>query len=70
MDCSLPDSAIHGIFQARVLEWGAIAFSIDFRKKAPNHVQQKYDGNENEHHNITRLKRFQVASSKKLTSSF
>ena len=27
MDCSLPDSSIHGIFQARVLEWGAIAFS-------------------------------------------
>ena len=27
MDCSLPDSSIHEIFQARVLEWGAIAFS-------------------------------------------
>ncbi|XDA90173.1 hypothetical protein R6Z07F_019754 [Ovis aries] len=27
MDCSLPVSSIHGIFQARVLEWGAIAFS-------------------------------------------
>ena len=27
MDCSLPDSASHGIFQARVLQWGAIAFS-------------------------------------------
>ena len=26
-DCSLPGSSIHGIFQARVLEWGAIAFS-------------------------------------------
>ena len=29
MDCSLPDSSTHGIFQARVLEWGAIAFSDD-----------------------------------------
>ena len=29
MDCSPPGSSIHGIFQARVLEWGAIAFSID-----------------------------------------
>ena len=29
MDCSLPDSSIHGIFQARVLEWGAIAFPDD-----------------------------------------
>ena len=27
MDCSLPGSSLHGIFQARVLEWGAIAFS-------------------------------------------
>ena len=27
LDCSLPGSSIHGIFQARVLEWGAIAFS-------------------------------------------
>ena len=27
MDCSLPGSSIHGIFQARVLDWGAIAFS-------------------------------------------
>ena len=27
MDCSLPRSSVHGIFQARVLEWGAIAFS-------------------------------------------
>ena len=29
MDCSLPGSSVHGIFQARVLEWGAIAFSRD-----------------------------------------
>ena len=28
MDCSLPGSSIHGIFQARVLEWGATAFSV------------------------------------------
>ena len=27
MDCSLPGSSIHGIFQARVLEWGAVTFS-------------------------------------------
>ena len=27
MDCSPPGSPVHGIFQARVLEWGAIAFS-------------------------------------------
>ena len=29
MDCSLPGSSVHGISQARVLEWGAIAFSLD-----------------------------------------
>ena len=29
MDCRLPGSSIHGISQARVLEWGAIAFSVD-----------------------------------------
>ena len=28
MDCSLPDSSVHGIFQARVLEWGAIALEV------------------------------------------
>ena len=28
MDCSLPGSPIHGTFQARVLEWGAITFSV------------------------------------------
>ena len=28
MDCSLPGSSVHGIFQARVSEWGAIAFSV------------------------------------------
>ena len=28
MDCSLPGSSVHGISQARILEWGAIAFSL------------------------------------------
>ena len=31
MDCSLSGSSVHGIFQARVLEWGATAFSRDNR---------------------------------------
>ena len=34
MDCSPPGSSVHGIFQARVLEWGAIAFS-------PKHLEQQ-----------------------------
>ena len=33
MDCSLPGSSIHGIFQARVLQWGAIAFSLKKKRK-------------------------------------
>ena len=32
MDCSQPGSSIHGIFQARVLEWGAIAFSLIMKR--------------------------------------
>ena len=30
MDCSLPGSSVHGICQARVLEWVAIAFSVHY----------------------------------------
>ena len=33
MDCSLPGSFIHGISQARVLEWGAIAFSESSKER-------------------------------------
>jgi len=36
MDCSLPGSSIHGIFQARVLEWGAIAFSDIHHEQSQN----------------------------------
>ena len=36
MDCSLPGSSIHRIFQARVLEWGAIAFSWFFNYTSIN----------------------------------
>ena len=32
MDCSPPGSSIHGIFQARILEWDAIAFSFMLKK--------------------------------------
>ena len=39
MDCSLPGSSIHGIFQARVLEWGAIApRDAGQRAHAPPHT--------------------------------
>ena len=42
MDCSLPGSSIHGIFQARVLEWGAIAFSNVYTKKNSNKLKFLY----------------------------
>ena len=43
MDCSPPGSFIHGIFQARVLEWGAIAFSgvIDYLPSKGSRVLQQ-----------------------------
>ena len=42
MDCSLPGSSVHGIFQARVLEWGAISFSRDPQGSNPglSHCRQ------------------------------
>ena len=38
MDCSPPGSSVHGIFQARVLEWGAIAFSEKQAEVLLNHI--------------------------------
>ena len=38
MDCSLPGSSIHGIFQARVLDWGAIAFSLWSHEQGVNNT--------------------------------
>ena len=42
MDCSLPGSSAHGIFQARVLEWGAIAFSVICTRKTKNSCNSLY----------------------------
>ena len=39
MDCSPPGSSVHGIFQARVLEWGAIAFFAEPPRK-PIYIQE------------------------------
>ena len=43
MDCSPPGSSIHGIFQARVLEWGAIAFSDSTGIKTDKSVGQNLE---------------------------
>ena len=42
MDCSLPGSSFHGIFQARVLVWGAIAFSVYAPSSSPNLKKKSY----------------------------
>ena len=36
MDCSLPGSSVHGIFQARVLEWGATAILVYYKYRIMN----------------------------------
>ena len=45
MDCSLPGSSVHGIFQARVLEWGAIAFSAHVELVVNNSSTSAEDAN-------------------------
>ena len=42
MDYSLPGSSIHGIFQARVLEWGAIAFSGTWNNSLGSKLEKEY----------------------------
>ena len=42
MDCSLPGSSIHGIFQARGLEWGAIAFSCLFAREPQKPLRSSF----------------------------
>ena len=44
LDCSPPGSSVHGIFQARVLEWGAITFSVARHKQSNFFLQVLMDG--------------------------
>ena len=46
MHCSLPGSSVHGNFQARVLEWGAIAFSVNvsYHYLKPTNGHYQYSG--------------------------
>ena len=53
MDCSPPGSSIHWIFQARVLEWVAIAFSLD---KAKNSQRFLFKNNKIKHTYRNRIK--------------
>ena len=43
MDCSLPGTSVHGIFQARVLEWVAIAFSDKIARRNINNLRHADD---------------------------
>ena len=40
MDCSLPGSSVHGISQARVLEWVAIAFSVSYSREQLREIKE------------------------------
>ena len=69
MDCSLPGSSVHRILQARVLEWGAIAFSVcppeqhlisphpvpPVRKFPQASYPHPSEGRQNENHNYRKL---------------
>ena len=54
MDCSPPGPSVHGIFQARVLEWGAIAFSTTKDEESANETVKGKPGREKENreHNL------------------
>ena len=49
MDCGLPGSSVHGIFQARVLEWGAIAFSFSSVQFSRSVVSDSLQPHESQH---------------------
>ena len=55
MDCSLPGSSIHGIFQARILEWVAIAFSWPQDWKRSVFIPIPKKGNAKEFSNYHRI---------------
>ena len=52
MDCSLPGSSVHGIFQARVLEWVTSAFS-DIKKRWQGYTEELYGNNLHEPDGVT-----------------
>ena len=58
MDCSLPGSSVHGIFQARVLEWGAIAFSNSWPRVIEIVESEMVD--KGDYHNLLESKPFSV----------
>ena len=51
MDCSPPGSSVHGNFQARVLEWGAVAFSF----KIANNIECSADAISSYKHDVNAI---------------
>ena len=69
MDCSLPGSSIHGIFQARVLEWGVIAFSeTNLRAETKKKKEFNHEVSEKENSNTISLKKLNEKAVKYYTS--
>ena len=54
MDCSLPGSSVHGILQARVLEWGAIALNL--------YYYYPFANDETQDRAVTRPQRHEIVS--------
>ena len=74
MDCSLPGSSIHGVFQARVLEWVASSFSIDTTEhrlsKHKIQIQPQEKGTRDPKLNEIKKKEIVCSFLKKLTQNF
>ena len=64
MDCSLPGSSIHGIFQARVLEWGATAFSLYVYTKVEKEKQNIFRCVESVYHYHQQIKTLHINKGK------
>ena len=57
LDCSPPGSSVHGIFQATVLEWGAIAFSVreGYYEEMTLELKSKARYKHNRHNNVVAM---------------
>ena len=72
MDCSLPGSSVHRIFQARVLEWGAIAFSALGSENSPGecYSSRKWTDDQRSQLNHTQVEDLQFHGWRRVFLSF
>ena len=68
VDCSLPDSSVHGIFQARVLEWVAIAFSSHHLRRPE--IKSRYRNSYKNPHSVPERTPFKRKSSNRCLASY